>query len=177
MPQLNQIVLMLIQKVQFYLFYIWNKDKNLTLMLGVIFSWVLISIIVFLPSLSHVWLFVTLWTVACKASLSSTISWSLLKFMSIESVMLSNHLILCHPLFLLPSIFPSIRSFPMNRLFASGGQSIGASASASVLPMNTQDWFPWGLTGWISLQSKGLSRVFSNTIAQKHQFFSAQLSW
>ena len=67
-------------------------------------------------------------------------------------------------------------SFQMSQLFASGGQSIGALASASVLPMNIQDWLPLGLTGWISLQSKGLSRVFSNTTVQQHQFFSAQLS-
>ena len=95
---------------------------------------------------------------------------------SIESVMPSNHLILCHPLRLLPSIFPSIRIFPLGQLFKSGCQSIGASASASVLPMNIQGWFPLGWTGWISLQSKGLSRVFSNTTKQKHQFFGAQPS-
>ena len=71
---------------------------------------------------------------------------------------------------------PASGSFPMNQLFAWGGQSIGASASASVLPMNIQDWCPLGWTGWISLQSKGLSGVFSNTTVQKHQFFSAQLS-
>ena len=73
------------------------------------------------------------------------------------------------------SIFPS-GSFQMSQLFSSGGQSIGVSASVSVLPMNTQDWSPLGWTGWISLQSKGLSRVFSNITVQKHQFFSAQLS-
>ena len=72
--------------------------------------------------------------------------------------------------------FPESGSFPMSQFFTSGGQSIGISASASVLPMNIQDWFPLGWTGWISLQSKGLSRVFSNTWVQKHQFFSAQLS-
>ena len=72
--------------------------------------------------------------------------------------------------------FPASGSFPMSQFFASGGQSIGVSASASVLPMNIQDWFPLGLTGLISLQSKGLSRVFSNTTVQKHQFFGAQLS-
>ena len=72
--------------------------------------------------------------------------------------------------------FPASRSFPMSQHFASGGQSIGVSASTSVLPMNTQDWSPLGWTGWISLQSKGLSRVFSNTIVQKHKFFCAQLS-
>ena len=75
-----------------------------------------------------------------------------------------------------PQSFPASGSFPMNQLFASGGQSIRVSASTSVLPMNTQDWSPWGWTGWISLQSKGLSRVFSNTTVQKHQFFSTQLS-
>ena len=72
--------------------------------------------------------------------------------------------------------FPASRSFPMSQFFESGGQSIGVSASASVLPMNVLDWFPLGWTGWISLLSKGLSRVFSNTTVQKHQFFSAQLS-
>ena len=72
--------------------------------------------------------------------------------------------------------FPASGSFPMSQLFKSGGQSIGVSASTSVLPLNTQDWSPLGWTGWISLQSKGLSRVFSNTTVQKHQFFSAQLS-
>ena len=75
-----------------------------------------------------------------------------------------------------PQSLPASESFPMSQLFAWGGQSIGVSASASVLPMNTQDWSPWGWTGWISLQSKGLSRVFSNTTVQKHQFFSTQLS-
>ena len=75
-----------------------------------------------------------------------------------------------------PQSFSALGSFPMSQLFASGGQSIRISASASVLPMNTQDWSPLGWTGWISLQSKGLSRVFSNTTVQKHQFFSAQLS-
>ena len=76
-----------------------------------------------------------------------------------------------------PQSFPASGSFPMSQLFASGGQNIGVSASTSVLPMNTQDWSPLGYTGWISLQSKGLSRVFSNTTVQKHQFFCAQLSF
>ena len=75
-----------------------------------------------------------------------------------------------------PQSFPALGSFPMSQLFAWGGQSIGISASTSVLPMNTQDWSPLGWAGWISLQSKGLSRVFSNTTVQKHQFFGAQLS-
>ena len=114
----------------------------------------------------------TPWTAACQASLSIITSWSLLKLMSIKSVMPSNHLILCHPLLLLPSIFPSIRVFFNDP----DGQSTGAAASASVLPMNIQDWFPLGLTGWISLQSKGFSKVFPNTTVQKHQFFGPQLS-
>ena len=117
--------------------------------------------------------FVIPWTAACQTSLSFTISWSLLQIMSIESVILYNHLIFCCPL-LLPSIFPASESFPMSWHFTSGSQSIGASAS--VLPMNIQDWFPLGLTGLISLLSKGLSRVFSNITVQKHQFFSTQLS-
>ena len=83
-----------------------------------------------------------------------------------------------HPVipFSCPQSFPASGSFPMNQFFASGGQSIEVSASASVLPMNNQDWSPLGWTGWISLQSKGLSRVFSNPTVQKHQFFNAQLS-
>ena len=75
-----------------------------------------------------------------------------------------------------PQSLPASGSFPMSQLFASGGQSIGVSASASVLPMNTQDWSPLGWTAWFSLQSNGLSRIFSNTAVQKHQFFDAQLS-
>ena len=127
-------------------------------------------------SCSVVSLFATPWTAAHQASLSTTNSWSPLKPMSIDSVMPSNHLILCFPFSFCPQSSPASGSFPTSQLFASGGQSIGVSASASVLPMNTQDWYPLGWTGWISLQSKGLSRVFSNTTVQKHQFFSAQLS-
>ena len=118
----------------------------------------------------------TPWTVACQAPLSSTISGSLHKFMSIESMMLSNYFILCCPLLLLPSMFPSIRSFLMNWLFVWADQNIGASASATVLPMSIQGWFPLGLTGLIFLLSKRLSRVFSSTIIRRHQFFSAQPS-
>jgi len=104
--------------------------------------------------LSHVWLFASPRTAAHQGSLSFTISWSLLKFMSIESVMLSNHDVLCHSL-LLPSIFSSESALCIS------GQSIGASASTSVLPMNIQGWFPLESTGLISLPSKGLLRVFS----------------
>ena len=106
----------------------------------------------------------TLWdTMDCSTPglPSITNSQSLLKLMSIELVMPSNHLILCHPRLLLPSIFPRSGSFPMSWFFPSGGQSIGVSASTSVLPIHIQDWFPLGGTGWISLLSKGLSRVFS----------------
>ena len=101
----------------------------------------------------------------------------LLKLMSIELVMPSNHLILWHPLLFLPSIFPSIRVFFFSELvFVSGGQSIGASVSVPVLPMNIQGWFPLGLTGFIFLPSKGFSRVFSSTTVRKHQFCGAQPS-
>ena len=97
---------------------------------------------------------------------------SLLKLMSIELVMPSNHLILCCSLHCLPSIFPNFRVFPTSQFFASGGQSIEASASASVIPMNIQGWFPIRLTGLISSLSKGLSRVYSSTTAWERQFFS-----
>ena len=126
-------------------------------------------------SLSRVWLFATPWITARQASLSITNSQRLPKPMSIESVIPSSHLILCHPLLLLPQSRPASGSFPVSQLFALGGQSIGV-ALASVLPVNTQDWSPLGWTGWISLQSKGLLRVFSNTTVQKHQFFGTQLS-
>ena len=112
-------------------------------------------------------------TAACQASLSFTISWSLLKLMPVESTMPSNQPILCRPPLLPPSISPSIRVFS-NELFSSGVQSIGATAS--VLLTNIQSWLPLGLTGWISLPSKGLSSVFSSTTVGKHQFFNAQPS-
>ena len=116
------------------------------------------------------------WTAAHQASLSIINSWSLPELMSIDLVMTSNHLLLCHPLLLLPSIFPSIRVFSNESALRIRWQSIGVSASTSVLPMNTQDWSPLGWTGWISLQSKGLSRIFSNTTVQKHRFFGSQFS-
>ena len=124
--------------------------------------------------LSRVRLFEAPWNAARQATLSIANSRSLLKLMSIESMMPSNHLILCRPLLLPPSIFPSIRVFS-SQFFTSGGQSIGVSASASVLPMNIQDGFLLRWTGWISLQYKGHSTVFSNTRVQKHQFFTSQL--
>ena len=126
-------------------------------------------------SLSHVRLFATPWTAACQASLSITNSQSLLKLISIKLLMPSNHLILCCPLLLPPSIFPSIGVFSNESVLYIGSQSVRVSASSSVLPTNTEDWSPLEWTGWISLQFKGLSRVFSNTTVQKHQFFGAQL--
>ena len=111
-----------------------------------------------------------------QASQSITDSRSLLKFMSIELVMPSNHLILCCPLLLPPSIFPNIRVFSNESALCIRWPKYGISDSASVLPRNIQDWFPLGLTGLISLQSKGLSRVFSNATVWKHQFFDKVLS-
>ena len=133
--------------------------------------------IVVVQLLSRVQLFATPWTAAHQASLSITISRSLCKLMSTELVIPSNHLIFCSTILLLSSVFSSIGSFQMSQFFTSGGQSIGVSASTLEfqLPMNIQDWFPLGWTSWISLQSKGLSRVFSNITVQK-QFFGAQLS-
>ena len=128
-------------------------------------------------SLSRAWLFVTPWTAARQASLSITNSQSLLKRVLIKLVMQSNHYILCRPFLLPPSIFPRIRVFQMSQFFALVGQSIGVSASTSVLSIIIQDWFPSEWTGLISLQFKGLSRVISNTTVQKHQLFGAQLSW
>ena len=129
------------------------------------FSWVL--------SLSHVHLFATPWTAERQASLSIASSWCSPKLMSIESIdghpAISSSVI---PFSSYLQSFPASGSFQMSDFFESGGQSIGAS----VLPMNIRDSFPLGWTGWNSLQSKGLSRVFSNTTVQKHQFFSAQLS-
>ena len=118
--------------------------------------------------LSHVWLFETSWIAAHQASLSITNSRSLLKLMSIESLMPSNNLILVIPFSSCLQSFPASGSFPMSQFFASGGQRFGVSASTSILPMNIQGWFPLGWTGLISLLSKGLSRVFSNIAVQKH---------
>ena len=118
---------------------------------------------------------VTPWTAARQAYPPITNSQSLLKFVSIKSVKPSNHLSLYHPLLFPLSIFPRIRFFTMSQFFASGGQSIEVSASASVLPMNIQDWFPLGLTGLICLHSEGLSRFFSNTTVQKHQLIHGKI--
>ena len=136
--------------------------------------------VVVVQSLLHVWFFATPRTAACQATRSFTISWSLIKLMSIELVMPSNHLVLCHPLLLLPPIFPSIRVFTSELALCSRWQSIRAWAAASVLPVNIQDWFPLGLTGLISLQSKRLSRVFNTSfkasVLHHSAFFMVQLS-
>ena len=129
-------------------------------------------------SLSCVQLFATSWTASHQASLSITNSWSLPKLTFIE---LWCHLTISSSVVPFSSCLqssPTSGSFQMSQLFASGGQSIGHQyfETVSVLPMNIQDWSPLGWTGWISLQSKGVARVFSNTTVQKHQFFSAQLS-
>ena len=148
-----------------------------------IYNWIFSSV----QSLSHVWLFATPWTAACWTSLSITNSRSLPKLTSIGWW--------CHPTISssvvpfssCPQSFPASGSFQMRQFFASGGRSIGVSASTSVLPRNTQDWPPFVWTGWISLQSKGLSRVFSNTAIQSIKssvlcfpsffYFCAQLSF
>ena len=127
-------------------------------------------------SLSRVRLFATPWIAAHQASLSITNSRSSLRLTSIKSVIPSSHLILCHPLLLLPQSLPASESFPMSQLFAWGGQSTGVWALASFLPKKSLGWSPSEWTGWISLQSKWLSRIFSNTTVQKHQFFGTQPS-
>ena len=139
--------------------------------------------VVVVQLISCVKLFVTSCMVACQALLSFTISWSVLRLMFIELMISSNYLILSHLLLHLPLIFPSIWSFPMSWLFASGGQSIGASASASVLPMNIQEWFPLGLTDLINLLVvqrilKSLLQHHSSkvSILRHSAFFMVQLS-
>ena len=125
-------------------------------------------------SLSCVRLFATPWTAARQASLSITNSQNSPRLMTIESVMPSSHLILCCPHLLLPPIPPSIRGFSSESTLCMRWPKYWSFSFTSVLPMNTQDWFPLGWPGWISLQSKGLSRVFSSTTVQKHQFFGTQ---
>ena len=125
--------------------------------------------------LSHVRLFATPWIAACQASLSITNSWSLLKLTSIESVMPSSHLILCRPLLLLPPIPPSIRVFSNESILRMRWPKYW-SFSLSISPSNEHPGLISFRTGWISLQSKGLWRIFSNTTVQKHQFFGSQLS-
>ena len=154
-----------------------KKARNLDSVVSVFKVYALTNISVQFISVTQLCLtFVTLKTAAHQASLSITNSRSLLKLMSIELVMQSNHTSFLVPFSSCLQFFPASESFPMNQLFTSGEQSIGVSASASVLPMNIQDRFPLRWTGWNSLQSQELSRVFSNTTVQKYQFFSALLS-
>ena len=143
---------------------------------AVIVPAVITEVVKVIQSLSCVWLFVTPLTGAHQTPLSSIISQSLLKLVSIDSVMLSNHLILRRPLLLLPSIFSRNKFFSNDSAPRIRWLKFGASASASALPRSIQDWFPLGLTALISLQSKGLSRTFSSTTVQKHKFFRAQPS-
>ena len=146
---------------------------------GIFHARILVSSVQFL---SHVWLFETPWTAACQASLSITNSQCLIKLTSIELVMPSNHLILCHPLLLPPSTFPSIRVFSMSQFFTSGGQSVGVSALASVLPMSIQDWFPFWIDWLDLLAAQGtLSSLLQHhssktSILQCSAFFTVQLS-
>jgi len=149
------------------------KYLSLLLFLKIVVIWYHISSV---QSLSHVGLFVTPWTAAHQASSSSPthgvysisfpLSWWCHPIISSSVV----------PFFSCLQSFPASESFPVSQLFISGGQSIRVSASTSILPTDTQDWSPLGWTGWISLQSKGLSRVFSSITVQKHQFFGTQLS-
>ena len=147
-----------------------TQARGWKVLIQVILEFIVLLLLLF--SRCHVWLFVIPWTTAHQAPLSSIIFQSLLKLMSIESMMLSNHIIL-RCLILLQS-FPASESFPMSQFFTSGGQSIRASALASVRTMNLQDWLPLGLTGLISLQ--GLLTVFSSTKIWKSKFFGAQPS-
>ena len=127
-------------------------------------------------SQNHVQLSATSWTAARQPSLSFTVSQGLLKFMFIESVMPSNHLILCHPPLLPPSIFPSIRFFSNESVLCIMWPKYRSFSFSISLSSEYSGLIPLGLTGRISLQSKGLSRVFSNTTVQRHQFFGTQLS-
>ena len=134
-------------------------------------SWPILSyFLAFVQLLSHVQLFATPWTLACQAPLSSTVSWSLLKFMFIELVMLPNHLILCCPFSFCLQFFSASGLFPISQFFTSGGQNIGASASAPVFPMNTYGWFPLGLTGLISLLVQGTLKSLLQHHSSKHHF-------
>ena len=149
---------------------LWPNSNSVDLIRG--FPGVVVAVF---QSPSRVQLFATPWTAAHQAFLCFTISRSLHELMSIELVMPSNNLILCHPL-LLPSIFPSIKVLSNEAAHNITWPKYDASTPVLVLPMNIQCWFPLRLTDLISLLSKGLSRVFSNTTVRKHQFFSAQPS-
>ena len=166
------------ETTQFFITSI-NTVLFIMLLLNMLLSrfMILVSVyVVVVQLLSRIWFFVTPWSATRQASLSFTVSQSLLQLTFLRSrwdPTISSSVSLFSSC---PQSFPASGSFPMSRLFASGGQNIGASASAPVLPMNIQGWLLLGWTCWISLQSKGLSRVFSNTTLQKHPFFSTQPS-
>ena len=159
--------------------YSWQRDQILiscvsyvSIGIWILYCWTTLEAIFIsfssVQSLSRVQLFAIPWTAAHQASLSITNSRGLLKLMSIELVMHPTILSSIVPFSSCLQSCPASECFLMSQFFSSCGQSVGVSASASVLPMNIQDWFALGLTGWISLQSKGLSSVFSNTAVQKH---------
>ena len=171
------VVCVLIENINYFL--CWNKAASeFTYMAHSMLNPIVSENVQFssVQSLSCVQLFATPWIAACQASLSITNSRSSPKLMGSESVIPPSHLILCRPLLLLPPIPPSIRVFSNESTLHMSWPKYWSFSLASVLPMNTQDWSPLEWTGWISLQSKGLSIVFSNTTVQKHQFFGAQLS-
>ena len=150
--------------------YHWATKDHIKILLFIILYKYSLNVIFCCCSVSHVWLFVIPWTAACQASLSFSISGSLLKLMSIESVMPSNHFILSRSLLLLPSTLPSIKNFSNESALHIKWPKHWASASASVLSKNIQDWFPLRLTVWFPCSPRDL-RVFSNITTQKHQFF------
>ena len=158
-------VLSVVTSFSFLIFFIWAAPH----------PFFLDEYVVAVQLLSPVQFFVTPWTEASHAPLFFTVSWSLLRLMSIEFVVLAHHLILCASFSFCLQSLQGWTSFPMSQLFTSDGQNIGASVSTSVHPMNIQGLFPLGMTSFICLQSKGLSRVFFSTI-QKHQFFDGQHS-
>ena len=157
---------------------LWSESKQKCCVLSAItwvgmfrymlFSYMHASVVIVVHLLSHAWPSVTLWTVAYQTPLSFIVSSSLPKLMSVESVMPASHLVLSLCLLLCPQSFPASGSFLVKLFFAPGGQSIGTPASASVLPVNIQGWFPLELTDLI-LPSRGLSRVFSSTTIWRRQ--------
>ena len=158
--------------------FIYFANFPIRLFILLLIDWLIkfLYIISSVQSLSHVRLFPTPWTAARQSSQSITNSRSSLRLTAIESVMPSSHLILCCPVFLLSAIPPSIRDFSNESTLHMKWPKYWRFSLASFLPKNTQDLSPLKWTGWISLQSMGLPRVFSNTTVQKHQFFGAQLS-
>ena len=169
----NETFIIIFKNIEVIINIIFFDTSIFILYLKQYFAFTLIIPVQFSSVTQLCWPFATPWIAACQASLSITNSQCLLKLISIESVMPSNHLILCSPLLLLPSIFPSIRVFSNESAVRIRWPKYWNFSSASVLPKSIQGWFPLALTGLISLLSKGLSRVISSTTVWKHQFFSA----